>query len=263
MTLALDSTGVLSANHVTGEAATVNLVGLTGQAIHFLANSLFYTKGFVAAYVGLDGQTRNLHPSQDFEFILLLPDVLTGNPVAAAIMFLNFQINGTITFGYQAVGGAFTLNVNDIMAKVAQLEYNPRMSYLSVDPSPAVLESDGETPLSLSTFATLSQALTLKPAGVQLSAVVKTLPPSAQMRSEGAGGVLGDGGENQIIPGVTYYLADDGTPIPADSLAQTYTVNSSGMILTATLVYHGTTYVKTNTWSGTSPSTSGQWIRQA
>lgn len=63
--------------------------------------------------------------------------------------------------------------------------------------------------------------------------------------------------------GVAAMVADDGVPVPFDSLPQAFAYDGSGNLTTITVVYNGHTYVQTLTYAGSQLSGSSQLVQTA
>ena len=258
MTYALDSTGALGANLITGEVLTVNA---GAPAINTLQKGLFYEKGLVLAYAATDGSSRNLVRGTDFELAFEILNVAPNNSVFAAIELIDQTLNGTITAQYQTLGGSWIVNMAAIIQTIRQTEHSPTLSYFALAPLDAIYVNGSTVPLQLTNFASIQQAQTAVPTGVMLGVTLRELPDSRKLTS--IDGHTGDGQDHVAVPGVVYFLASDGTPLPKDTCQASYTYDGSGNLASTTLYYNGAVFVKTTVCNGAGKTvTETQFVRQ-
>ena len=192
MSYPLDETGTAASNLVVGEQKSVKTIGLGTSLYVFLANALFYSKGFIVQYTDMGGITRTLTKGTDYSFDFMIDGVVSGNPIYGVLKLDNTQLNGTITVQYQTVGGNWAFNKPQVIQFQRENSFNPRLAYYAVVPYPPLLDTDGVSPIVLNSPEALTQAQALANP-VMLSIGIVSLDPTQKIFSNG--NLLVDGDE--------------------------------------------------------------------
>lgn len=189
-----DPTGTAGANLVTGVALPVSTIGQTLPQLNFMPDPLFYSTGFSLSYTDNDGVSFTLNPGDDYSFLLEIDGVAANNSkIFAAITLNRFDLDGTITAAYQAVGGNFMLNKMQIIDAIQGGQvYNPRVAYLTLKPWPDIFQNGSTTPIALNSAAAVNAVFANAVSQpVLLNASVSMLPRSKRFYIEG--GLVQDG----------------------------------------------------------------------
>lgn len=89
----------------------------------------FYIEGFEAS-INVNGNVRQLVEDLDFSFALeyIAATRTYGKVVYGAITLHNLEMDGVITYTYKKVEGLPTTNRLNILVKLAEMAYNPRIT---------------------------------------------------------------------------------------------------------------------------------------
>jgi hypothetical protein len=127
-TYALDPTGLLGANLVTGEQQV--LTGSNNQNYYFIVPkaSPFFGNTLSISFRGTNNQIRTLVEGIDyylgFEFIGATR--ACGKPIYGGICWMDLTLTGTVTLRYQTLGGEWTVDTSAINTVLSDTLRNPR-----------------------------------------------------------------------------------------------------------------------------------------
>jgi hypothetical protein len=127
---AFDPTGIAPANLVSGE--THVLTAMNFQDYHFVVPSYapFFEEGLVISHRALDNTVRTLDLGVDY---ILTHWFIGGSrgcakPIYGSITFLDLELAGTVTLGYQTLGGDWNIDEPQQAEILADRLHNPRVT---------------------------------------------------------------------------------------------------------------------------------------
>jgi hypothetical protein len=118
MTLAVDSTGILPANHINNDVQTTSSIYTNPLRDIFPRVGPIYSENLIVTYTDLQGVSSVLGYTTDYKCVYPIPTIVAQNEsrIYGAIRLLNTDLNGSIRLDYQALGGGWTYNIPDIIA---------------------------------------------------------------------------------------------------------------------------------------------------
>lgn len=127
-TYALDTTGVLLANKITGEQQI--LTAPNHRNYHFIVPQFapYFADSLSIVYKDLDNNTRTLVEGIDYHpsFQYIGASRACAKAIYGGITFLNLQLTGVVTLVYQTLGGEWTLDASAIAEILSDTLRNPR-----------------------------------------------------------------------------------------------------------------------------------------
>ena len=176
MSLALDFTGNLSANKVTGETATLVPTTLVSTYVT-LQKGPFFNNNLVVTFTDLySGVTTPMTRGVDFDSVVNFPQVgiATNTQIYGALCFYDVSLTGTLTIQYQALGGNWYIDPVQITSYLDGNLCNPNIAFQALVPSVQLVRVDGVTPLVLNSAANITAAQAKYTTGITLN--VKFIP---------------------------------------------------------------------------------------
>lgn len=195
MTLAVDTTGLLSANLVTNEASLTSAIYASALKEIYPVAGPFWATGLVVTYTDSLGATTTLALNTDYSLQYVIPTVVAGNGsyVYGAVRLINQALNGTVKLSYHALGGSWIFNAADIASYQQLNAFNPLAQQMVLAPDPMVYAGNNSTVLdsfaNISAFQTLYAPVRLGVAYISLSGPAAgsgaPLPTNAAQESGG------------------------------------------------------------------------------
>lgn len=163
MTYVLDTTGLSAANFVSDEVQTVNPSQLSNYGYVFLGKGPFFGRNLVVKYKPVGGAYTTLRLGVDYKPGFLLPgigyDDITN--VFGAIEFFNNSMNGQVSISYQALGGGWTFDKEQIASYLNSNQFDASTQYVALVASPTLYLPTAPTvpwPLNSVRSITIAQA---------------------------------------------------------------------------------------------------------
>lgn len=137
MSLQLDTTGLASANRIEGEVIAVTPASLSTFGCVFLAKGPFFGKNFALSYLPSSpsgASARALVLGVDYNFMFELPGfgATPQDKVWGAISLLNEGLNGTLSVGYQSLGGNWTFDLQSIKNYLNTTQFNSNIQFMAL-----------------------------------------------------------------------------------------------------------------------------------
>jgi len=130
----LDTTGLSPANLVTNEAHTLTEVNSSTYRIIIPTYSPFYLDNFELKHIDDLGNPTILAP--DVDYYLCLPYLgasrSIGKILYGGISINNEFVNGILMLSYQTLGGDWVSDPNYVIARLAEMTYNPKTTVWDV-----------------------------------------------------------------------------------------------------------------------------------
>lgn len=166
MSLTLDTTGVATANRITGEVIPVSPAVLNTFGCLYLAKGPFFGKNFILSYtpafpVGASPVPLTLGVDYDFKFELPGFGTTPQDKVWGALNIYNQSLNGNLTISYQSLGGNWVFDQNAIKTYLNTTQFNSNyqfMALVSKDPLYLPNNPNAEWPLNSIESITIAQA---------------------------------------------------------------------------------------------------------
>ena len=138
MTYALDTTGLAAGNLVTGETHSVSPALLSNFGYIFPTNGPFFGNNLQVTYTPAGGAPVPLTPGVDYSPIFKIPGIgnTVTNQIWGAIEFYNISLNGVVAFTYQALGGSWVFNTEQISTYLNSNAFNASTEVIDLVPSP-------------------------------------------------------------------------------------------------------------------------------
>lgn len=163
MSLALDTTGLATANRIQGEVITVTPAILATFGCVFPAQAPFFGGNFAITYTPTGGAATPLTQGIDYDFKFELPgfgDTLQSK-VWGAIDLYNQGLNGTLTISYQALGGNWVFDQTAIKNYLNSTQFNSAVQFMALVSRNALYlpnNPNAEWPLNSIQSITIAQA---------------------------------------------------------------------------------------------------------
>jgi hypothetical protein len=165
MTLALDTTGLATANRIEGEQIAVTPAVLNTFGCLYPAAGPIFDKNFAITYtpatVGATASPLVKGTDYDFKFELEGFDEDTSGKVWGAICLFNQSLNGTIEISYQALGGNWTIDQQAVRNYLNSNQFNSNIQHqvlVSKDPLHLPNNPLAEWPLNSIEAITIAQS---------------------------------------------------------------------------------------------------------
>lgn len=130
VTYPFDTTGLSPANLIVDEIHTLTEINDTTYRIIIPEFAPFYLDNFILKHVDALGNVNPLTEGLDYH--LCLPYIgatrSIGKMLYGGISITTLFVNGTIKITYQTLGGEWTADANFVLARLADMVYNPRIT---------------------------------------------------------------------------------------------------------------------------------------
>lgn len=127
---ALDPTGTLAANKIVGEPQILTPTNWRNHLFIVPKFAPYFMDSLKLVYRGTDGivkvMTRGIDWYEGHQYIGA--SRACAKPIYGSIVFMNNQLEGTVTLEYQTLGGPYCVDEAKIMEILANALYNPRVS---------------------------------------------------------------------------------------------------------------------------------------
>jgi hypothetical protein len=125
-----DATGVNPVNKITGEIGVVTPVNYRDYNLVIPRYAPFYAESLTITFRDTSGVIVPLTEGVDYYLGYWYIGASRGvaKPVYGSIQFLNTELSGTLTLGYQTLGGRWTLSEADIAEILSDRLENPRIT---------------------------------------------------------------------------------------------------------------------------------------